>query len=155
MPTYVTGDLWDELDKADLLLVTTNSTRSTQGELVMGRGAALEARQRFPWLPRMAAEAITQAGVTYGVIRLQASVVTKTLLGLFQVKYHWRSDASQPLIAFSACMLCGLSDQYGRIAFNFPGIGHGLLAAESVIPWLAPLPAHVYIYSRAGETHAS
>ncbi|MEK6860596.1 MAG: hypothetical protein AABY07_01375 [Nanoarchaeota archaeon] len=44
----VKGNMWDELGKAELILVTANSNIKKNGALVMGAGAAKEARDRFP-----------------------------------------------------------------------------------------------------------
>ena len=46
MPNFKTGNMWDSWDDADLFLITTNAVIKVNGELVMGRGIALEARQR-------------------------------------------------------------------------------------------------------------
>lgn len=46
------GNMWDCFGKVDLFLVTTNPIVNAKGELVMGRGIALEAKKRFPELPK-------------------------------------------------------------------------------------------------------
>ena len=48
----ITGDLWEEVGKADLLFVTTNGVVTKADELVMGRGCAREAKERLSSLPR-------------------------------------------------------------------------------------------------------
>ena len=40
MPTFLRGNLWDEIGKADIILVTTNATLNKNKELICGRGAA-------------------------------------------------------------------------------------------------------------------
>jgi hypothetical protein len=42
------GNMWSAYPQADLFLITTNSTLKNDGCLVMGKGIALEAAQRFP-----------------------------------------------------------------------------------------------------------
>jgi hypothetical protein len=50
MPQFGTGDMWSIYDEAGLFLITTNATIITQGVLVMGRGIARQAQERFPGL---------------------------------------------------------------------------------------------------------
>jgi len=90
MPQYVCGNLWDEWGVADLLLVTTNSTVRRDGTLVMGRGAALEAQQRYPALPARLGHAVLDRPI-YGIEL--AWYEPPTMLGVFQVKAHWRDEA--------------------------------------------------------------
>lgn len=51
MPKFKTGDMWTAYTAVDLFLITTNSTLK-QGDraLVMGRGIARQAKERFPGL---------------------------------------------------------------------------------------------------------
>ena len=51
MPQFKTGDMWTAYTTADLFLITTNSTLKTSSHaLVMGRGIARQAKERFPGL---------------------------------------------------------------------------------------------------------
>jgi hypothetical protein len=50
MPIFKTGDMWTAFDEATLFLLTTNATIKRNGALVMGRGIARQARDRFPGL---------------------------------------------------------------------------------------------------------
>lgn len=50
MPEFRRGDMWTAYEPADLFLITTNSTIRPDGALVMGRGIARQARDRFPGL---------------------------------------------------------------------------------------------------------
>ncbi|HRQ42375.1 MAG TPA: hypothetical protein PLD25_31040 [Chloroflexota bacterium] len=50
MPQFKTGDVWTAYVAADLFLITTNATITVQGALVMGRGIARQAKERFPGL---------------------------------------------------------------------------------------------------------
>ena len=159
MPTYVRGNLWEETDKAALLLVTTNAVVNARGALVMGRGAAKDLATRKPEFPTLAGIHLLKKGLAYtnnaplplyGVQTIIHSF-QGTSLGLFQVKFHWRDPADLRIIAYSAGMLhrIAFSPGYFRVAMNFPGIGNGRLDREAVLPWLANLPAHVYIYEYA------
>lgn len=51
MPKFKTGDMWSAYTAADLFLITTNSTlKKGNHALVMGRGIARQAKERFPGL---------------------------------------------------------------------------------------------------------
>jgi hypothetical protein len=144
----VTGDLWSELGRANLVLVTTNAIVTRSGRLVMGRGAAREARDRFPGLDADLGAIILGSPSPYGVALARGDHHPVTRLGAFQVKHHWRHPAQLDLIAFSMERLAGITNRYGRIALNFPGIGNGGLRPEAVLPLLRGLPDHVFVYRR-------
>lgn len=44
----IRGNLWDHLNQVDALCVTTNGFVKKNGQAVMGRGCALEAKNRWP-----------------------------------------------------------------------------------------------------------
>ncbi len=48
----VAGDMFDEIGNATILLCTTNAVINSKGELVMGRGAALEMKQKYPGIEK-------------------------------------------------------------------------------------------------------
>jgi hypothetical protein len=144
----VTGDLWSELGHAGLILVTTNAVVTRSGRLVMGRGAAREARDRFPGLDADLGAVILGLPSPYGVALARGDYHPVTWLGAFQVKRHWKDRAQLDLIAFSVERLAAITNRYARIAMNFPGIGNGGLWSEVVLPLLQKLPNHVFIYHR-------
>jgi hypothetical protein len=146
----VTGDLWGELGKAQLLLVTTNSTLSYRGGLVMGAGVARQARDRFPELPGIFADQCWQFGFPrYGV--LPGAVYGGTRVGAFQTKLHWRDPSPLDLIAESTAKLAAWIQRFDhgqRVALAFPGIGHGSLRVDQVLPIIESLPDNVYVYRK-------
>jgi hypothetical protein len=152
MPTYVTGELWDELNKADLLLVTTNSTLNARSELVMGAGAAGAMKERFPYLPALFGRYIAKMGYVNGLYGFQFAKhpTYTTQLGIFQTKKYYNNPSTPEIIAFSAGMLCANIYHYnfGRVAMNFPGSGLDGLSKYTLKPLLEPLPKNVYIYSK-------
>ena len=151
-PTYVIGNLWDELGKADLLLVTTNASFDRYGQLVMGAGAALEAKIRWPFMPidlgQHLKRIIKNDTHIYGVKIWKKLDGSKTHVGIFQTKTNWRESSSAPIIASSVECLLKIIQSYHRIAMNYPGIGLGNLSRDVVEPLLEQLPAHVFIYSK-------
>jgi hypothetical protein len=158
MPTFVKGNLWDEVGRADLILVTANSTLNSRGELVMGKGAALEAKQRYPWLPGEAGRAIRAkggSGTYYGALAFPPRLdAPDTDIGILQVKIHWHEPARLSLIELSLKGLAETSIHYTRIALNFPGIGAGQLNREDVLPLLECLPDNVFIYEPEATQNA-
>ena len=144
------GDMWEYSD-ASLFLFTGNASVRTDGCLVMGRGAALQAQRRFPNCNQTFGQLIRLhqrkfgLGIPYGVI-LHPDIC----LGVFQVKWDWNRDASIDLIRFSVDALIPIAEQYQSrkkiVACNFPGIGYGGLYREDVLPLLKPLPRNVEIW---------
>lgn len=65
----VKGNVFEQLD-LDYVCITTNSILNKNGELVMGAGVALEAKQRFPELPKVYGSKIKKDGVGWGRVPL-------------------------------------------------------------------------------------
>ena len=136
---YKKGEMWDALDEADLFLVTTNSTIKKDGSLVMGRGMALQAKNRFKDLDVLAGRVIVKKGLEnsiYGI--LMSFYFAQPNLGLFQSKIHYSDMATANVIQRSANTLRIVVRSLGlkNVHLNFPGIGNGRLDAKYVIPVL-------------------
>jgi len=58
----ITGDIWDFYEKGFWIVITTNGNVKDNGEAVMGKGIALQARQRYPLLPSMLGKGILEIG---------------------------------------------------------------------------------------------
>lgn len=141
------GNLWHS--GADLICVTGNATIRNDGCLVMGRGAALEAQNKYPGINMEFGTMIMKAqrangSTVYGM--LIAKRETKPDLGLFQVKHHFKDKAELGLITESVRYLDLLSSDYKLVAMNFPGIGWGGLDRADVLPLLKKLPDNVEIW---------
>lgn len=153
--TVIVGNMWDEIGVADALFVTTNAV-VWYGCLVMGRGAAQEARDRFPGLAEDFGRILTQYGVAgrkYGVIlsRLRAVKNGKeTRLGAFQTKLDWRDSSPLELVRFSThrLKLHATSRSFERFVLNFPGISNGRLTEAEVLPIISSLPDNVFVYKK-------
>jgi hypothetical protein len=143
------GNLWEASDA--LFAVTTSSTFNHRGELVLGAGAALQAKQRYPGIqhrPEL---------LQYHLGRFGWYKVPNVPVGFFQSKLSWRLPATFELIEFSSRALASwISTQnpVPRIALNFPGIGLGRLAREDVLPILHRYlePFDILIYSMENPT---
>lgn len=144
MPTYRTGDMWSAFDEADHFLITTNAITRRDGALVMGRGIAQQARDRFPGLDLKAGAAVRNSATNgfYGVILGRK-------IGLFQVKHHWKEQARLDFIQASTQMLSDFAQEHPNRTYhlNFPGIGNGGLPYDSVAPLLSMLPDNVHVWT--------
>lgn len=143
----IKGDLWVELGKS-VVLVTTNSTIKTNGALVMGRGAALEAKNQFPAIDIHLGELVAGRN-KYGVVILQP-YANGMQLGAFQSKYSYAQNSHAGLIAYSANMLwvLAMAMPWQRFAMNYPGIGNGRLHKSSVEKIIRILPDNVFVYTK-------
>ncbi len=143
---YEVGDMWSAWEISDLFLITTNGSFSASGKLVMGRGMARQARDRFPGLDRALAKTLRTPGRRYGL--LVSPPWPEAKLGLFQVKLRYWEDADPELIRLSTEMLQAWLKQHPdqRVDLNFPGIGNGKLSIAEVQPIISVLPRNVHIW---------
>ncbi|MFW6042645.1 MAG: hypothetical protein ACOC9C_03095, partial [Chloroflexota bacterium] len=87
--------MWTAYDDADLFLITTNSTLKKNGALVMGRGIAQQARNRFPGLDLALGREIARRCGNRGEYGLLVSPRWPAAkLGAFQVKTDYGRPAS-------------------------------------------------------------
>jgi len=87
----ITGDIWDYYKQGYWIVITTNGTVKKNGEAVMGKGIALQARLRFPELPRRLGRLLDIYGNIPNIFR-DLRVIS------FPTKYHWASPADIDLI---------------------------------------------------------
>lgn len=139
-------NLWNSKD--DIILVTANSYINQRGELVMGRGAALELKTMHPELPKIFGEMIKNCCGHMGYYGYLAYNYYKgKIYGIFQVKYHFKDNAHLKLIEKSTSDLCKFANTTtSKISMNFPGIGYGRLLKKDVLPIIERLPDNVTIY---------
>lgn len=144
------GNMWAEEHVADVIFITTNAIINAQGKLVMGRGAALEAATRYPTLSFDLAERIRPFGKEPYHLLILPQLANGVQLGAFQVKRHWKDEASLLLIAESAMRLAALAKTCPDMRFvvNYPGIGNGRLSEGEVEPIISTLPDNVIIYKK-------
>lgn len=101
----VEGNIWDYLDKGKWIVVTTNGTVTTKGEAVMGKGIALQAKQRFPDVPKLLGDKIKAWGN-----RLHYDVPRGLLF--FPTKHNWWEESNLELIEENTKRLVDLFDSY-------------------------------------------
>jgi hypothetical protein len=142
--------MWTTYKSADLFLITTNSTlKKDTHALVMGRGIARQAKERFPKLNLALGKQIqTICGSLgeYGLLISPRWPAAK--LGAFQVKRHYSQPASLELIQRSTAALCTWCAEHpdADVYLNFPGVGYGQLHREDVLPIISQLPEQVTIW---------
>lgn len=125
----VTGNLWDY--PADARVITTNGFVKVNGECVMGRGCASEARQRWPGVAANLGLLIQQKGNHVHIIKTPGPDVWWVS---FPVKHRWFEKANLPLISQSCEELLNLTNDRGwqRVVVPRPGCGNGGLKWEDV-----------------------
>lgn len=145
----VKGNIWHY--PANIIGITTNGSVKKDGTLVMGRGIALEAKQRWPEIPRILGSTIQIVGnVPYMWHYHGTEFPFLRAFFSFPVKHRWQEQASIPLIKLSAiwleCMASYLPDQ--TFVLGRPGCGNGGLTWSQVKPLLTDLPDNVHIITK-------
>lgn len=149
MPQERQGDMWSVYQEADLFLITTNATLKQNGTLVMGRGIARQARDRYLGLDLALGRRIYRVCGSLGAYGLLVSPRWPAAkLGTFQVKYYYRQPADLDLIARSAEALAIWCEAHPQavVHLNYPGIGNGRLHPDDVWPIVARLPETVTLW---------
>jgi hypothetical protein len=108
----IKGNLWD-YHLLGPVCITTNGIIKNNGELVMGAGIALQAKQRFPKLPRKLADAVSQYGN-------HAFYLPDENLFSLPTKNNWRDKSEIRLIARSCCELIEIINNNAYL--NFPQV---------------------------------
>lgn len=94
----ISGDLWEYYDKGYWIGITTNGEVNRLGQAIMGKGIALEARQRFPNLP-------VALGIKLRSEGNKVHVFSSIRLATFPTKHNWRDDSDLDLIKESGSAL--------------------------------------------------
>lgn len=144
------GDMWSVFPITDIFMITTNPITRNDGAVVMGRGIALEAKDRFPSLPYDFGQALRERHPEIDQHNVgPIGWYDGKPIWFFMVKDHWRNNASLDIIRESVFYLrygYELGDQ--RIDLNFPGIGNGHLRREDVLPLLQELPDNIHVWEK-------
>lgn len=111
-----TADLWGF--PAQYLVVTTNGILNSKNELVMGAGVAMEAKCRFPGLPKKLGRYVQKYGSRVFVCK-EEGIIT------FPTKVHWKD-------------LVKLVDKFDirSVAMPRPGCSNGGLTWDFVKPYI-------------------
>ena len=158
-----TGNLWDSIGKADVLCITTNGFVKRNGEAVMGRGCASQAKNRYPGIALRLGTVLKAEGNTCSELWKD----DKTLVYSFPVKHDrmlcvdkndlvphmrerirlgdvapgWAIKADIDLILKSAHELVYLANtnKWSSIIIPRPGCGAGELQWTNVYPTLSQI----------------
>jgi hypothetical protein len=139
----VIGDLWTY--PADVRVITTNGTIKKNGECVMGRGCAAEAKSRSQTLPFLLGEKIKRVGnvphILGSIVPTNDPDAIEPLLVSFPTKHNWYEKSDIKLIEVSAKILAGFADLYNWkvVVMPRPGCGNGWLQWENVRKVLEPI----------------
>ena len=135
----VFGNLWSF---PGIKCVTTNGSIRSDGNAVMGRGCALQAKSLFPALPAMLAAHIKIHGNVVGFFP-QCNIFS------FPVKHRWTEKADLALIEASAKQLVTAAEDFTPTKYIYlprPGCGNGQLSWEEVRPVIEPILASDRFY---------
>lgn len=142
------GNIWDHYKEYDALVITTNGFVKKNGEAVMGRGIALEAKKRFPWLPKSLGAYLMEFGNHVNYFGADYDHYTGWSLSIitFPVKPEfgpngipgWKAKADIKLIEQSLIELKKLVAymRWEKILMPRPGCGNGGLEWGQVKPTL-------------------
>ena len=121
------GDLWEY--PADIRVITTNGIVKNNGAVVMGRGCARQARDKYPGIDKKIGTLITRHGN-------RAFRIVGTDIATMPVKTHWKNPAEVPIIVRSCMQLVEMADKFGweSIVVPRPGCGNGQLSWNMVKP---------------------
>lgn len=126
------GDLWDfHALPNSVACITTNGFVKSSGECVMGRGVALQAKQRFKGLAKELGSKIREMGNHCHSLR------DATLLS-FPTKHVWWEQSDLKLIEQSAGELKQIAQKFPAFTFYLPrpGCSNGKLQWADVKPVL-------------------
>lgn len=142
----VQSNIWDYANNLNFICITTNSILNKEGELVMGKGNAKQAKNFAPNLPKDFGDQIKAMGLNGKFYGLLVSQDKKFIA--FQTKLHWLDNSPIDVVEKSCDKLSRLAKKYPDQTFGlpFPGIQNGRLRPKDVYPFLAKLPDNVYVY---------
>ena len=120
------GSIWNS-NPAYIRCITTNGIVKSNGELVMGRGIALQVKQRYPELPRLLGELVKNGGnIPY--------YIEDHNICSFPTKNHWWDKSDIKLIINSCHHLNRIVNSFDKYAvLTRPGCGNGGLSWETEV----------------------
>jgi len=118
-----TGNLWNAKPEF-IKCVTTNGVIKKNGELVMGAGIALQAKEKYPQLPGLLGSYVRSGGnMVYYLEELN--------IASFPTKNNWKDKSDIQLIVKSCTQLSAMLENINRYAvLSRPGCGKGGLDWE-------------------------
>lgn len=134
----VTGNIWDYHKQGNWIVITTNGNINKVGECIMGRGIALEAKKRFPLLPKQLGNTITEHGNHvhrfFCLYDFPDAPITKIIT--FPTKHNWWEKSDLALIERSCEELVDTVSMflhnYELVYLVRPGCNNGQLEWKDV-----------------------
>lgn len=139
----IKGNIWDYHTQGKIIVVTTNGDINSSGKCVMGRGIALQTKEKFPDFPKVLANHIKRFGNTLGYFQ-KYNIIS------YPTKHHWYLKSDLQLIEESAQNLKkfvdiqnhispkGVESKFSKIYMVKPGVGNGKRKWEEVEPLISP-----------------
>ena len=131
----VVGDLYSYYSKTNkqIIAIPTNGIIDNKNKAVMGRGVALSAKMRFPWIDTVLGQMLISNGN-------HVHYLGSNLLS-FPTKHDWRNSSDINLIKQSCYETMVLKQLYNweYVMMVRPGCGNGGLQWEYVKPIIEPL----------------
>lgn len=124
----VYGDAWIIKKDYTFLAITSNGYVKRNGEAVMGRGIAAQAKYKYPNIAYKLGGLLTRQGN-------RIHVLAPDLIS-FPVKHHWAEKADIRLIRASAHELMSRLGEHETVLLPRPGCGNGGLNWKDVKPIL-------------------
>lgn len=144
----ILGNLWDYYGREGfVILITTSGTLKGNGNGVMGKGCAKEARLKIPGIEKLLGFYLQSFG--------NRVAINDAGVGFFPTKNNWWEKSDMELIVKSADQLADLTKHPDFKGKTFilpkPGCGSGGLQWAQVKPLLEQcgLPDNVWIISKA------
>ena len=144
---YKTGNLFDS--GAECLVCTTNVVG------VMGKGIALQFKQRYPEYFQLYKKACAEGGMAVGLPIFTKNKATKDqLICSLPTKLHWQNPSQVEWIEKGLRHLANSSTamKLKIVALTIPGTGNGGLQQSTVIPlmekYLQPIACEFWVYGR-------
>lgn len=123
------GNVWDKHDAGETICILTNGQVRKDGANSMGRGVALEARNRYPDLPYRVGDLLQRYGN-------RVFHIEEHNLFTFPTKLYPSVKSSTSIIEKSCEQLLALINLYEipRVYIPRPGCGYGGLSWNTVYP---------------------
>jgi hypothetical protein len=121
------ANIWDYISRFPVC-ITTNSFVKGNGRCVMGRGNALQARNRFKDLDLRIGQDLKECGN-------RVFFYQDINLFTFPVKHYWYQEADLDIIARSCNQLLHFINllDIEKVLLPFPGVGNGKLKPHNVM----------------------
>ena len=119
--------------------ITTNGITDKNGNAVMGRGIALQAKNLFHCEAKLGQYLKTYGNRCFNLGQYKRGNEIFTLFS-FPTKHHWKEDSDITLICKSAEQIMQMCDKFGITKCYLPpvGCGNGNLNWKTTVePWLS------------------